>query len=94
MSGQLSCATHSARTDGRKKKRASISDSDDSDELAEKPEEEKRIKEQSAKLRQTQDDEQAIKRQLDEQCAKNAKAMQQLSDARNKFPVYYIAIRC
>ena len=85
MSGRLSRATNS---------RALISDSDDSDELAEKPEEEKRIKEQSAKLRQTQDDEQAIKRQLDEQCAKNAKAMQQLSDARNKFPVYYIAIRC
>ena len=88
MSGQLSRATNSARTDGRKKKRASISDSDDSVELAEKLEKKQGIKEKSVKLRQTQDDEQAIDVQLDEQNAKNAKAMQQLSDARNKFPVY------
>ena len=52
MSGQLHRAATSAKRDTRKK-RESNSDSDDSAELVEKLDKKQRIKEQTAKLRQT-----------------------------------------
>ena len=74
--------------------RESNSESDDSDVLTgmEKLKRKKRLKEQTDELRKARDHEKEILRQLNEQCAKNAKAMKQLSEACDKFPIYFIAI--
>ncbi len=77
----LERAAASAKKD--KRKQSPGSESKESDDLAAAPEKRKRQKQLDWALKEKQDDEKTIKCAIEKQIGKNARALEQLVEARN-----------
>jgi len=87
----LGRAAHCAKKDSaRKKSKAaeSVSDSEDSDAIAERLDKRQREKELQRALQADRDSEKAISRQIAVQKSKNDKQLQELAELRNSYPVW------